>query len=95
MFGIAFFVFSLFWILGLEGLGWGYFQGFLFFDQAIPLGLYPVGAAVGYGVNGGVEAEFRGTNSGLVTKARSLDNLFTSLERLAATLSSVLSWRKC
>ena len=50
-------------------------------------------SAVGYGVNGGVEAEFRGTNSGLVTKARSLDNLFTSLERLAATLSSVLSWR--
>lgn len=62
VFGIAFFVFFLFWILGLEGLDWGYFQGFLFFDQAIPFGLYPVGiqrdlsgvlSAVGYGVNGG------------------------------------------
>ena len=40
----------------------------------------------------GVEAEFRETESGLVTKARSLDSLFTSLERLVTTLSSVLSW---
>ena len=40
----------------------------------------------------GAEAEFRETESGLVTKARSLDSLFTSLERLATTLSSVLSW---
>ena len=35
----------------------------------------------------GAEAEFRETESGLVTKARSLDSLFTSLERLATTLS--------
>ena len=40
----------------------------------------------------GAEAEFRETESGVVTKARSLDSLITSLERLVTTLSSVLSW---
>ena len=35
------FVFSLFLTLGLEGLGWGYSQEFPFFDQVIPLCLYP------------------------------------------------------
>ena len=38
--GVACFVFFLFLILGLEGLGWGYSQGFPFFDQVIPLCLY-------------------------------------------------------
>ena len=38
--GVASFVFFLFLILGLEGLGWGYSQGFPFFDQVIPLCLY-------------------------------------------------------
>ena len=40
MVGVASFVFFLFLILGLEGLGRGYSQGFPFFDQVVPLCLY-------------------------------------------------------
>ena len=52
--GVACFVFSLFLTLGLEGLGWGYSQEFPFFDQVIPLCLYP--ADIQRGLSGALSA---------------------------------------
>ena len=97
MVGVACFVISLFLTLGLEGLGWDYSQRFPFLDQVVPLCRHSKGFEWGIICCGiwhstGAEVEFRETESGLVTKTRSLDSLFTSLERLATTPSSVLSW---
>ena len=49
--GVACFVFLT---LGLEGLGWGYSQGFPFFDQVNPLCLYP--ADIQRGLSGALSA---------------------------------------
>ena len=47
--GVACFVFSLFLTLGLEGLGWGSSLRFPFFDQVVPLCLYPADIQRGLG----------------------------------------------
>ena len=71
--GVVCFVFSLFLTLGLEGLGWGYSQGFPFFDHVDPLCLYP--ADIQRGLSGALSAVVYGVDWERRERRLSLDRL--------------------